>query len=498
MLPGKRYTVREIVRLLRRRRWLVLLPVALGTVTGVLAYQFLPRYRSETLISVVAHGVPDKEPTSGLVANIGERLQSTAEQVLTRSALARIIEDFDLYKQQRASGSLDAAVERMRRDIDVTPLSREPAIRIGYTNADPKNAQSVTARLAALYVKSRTPNRAAVNDTTGSSRIELQEAKRRLIEHEGKLEDYRRRFAGQLPSQLQSNLQALQVAQTQLQSLGESMNQARDKRAALQRQIATAQTIPADVSPGAAGSSAGGSTGTSIVQQLESARAKLDAAKMRDPSDYAEVLALEQSVRDLQTKLDHDTRRADAHVAALTAELETLEHRITADQVKEGRLKKRLAAYQARIDAVPARTSELADLMRQYTTLQEAYARLLLKEDQVNHRATPSKEPAADSFSIVDPPSFPRQPYNQAFRLAVLFGAPLTGLACAFMLLGFIEYRDLTFKCEEDAERVLAIPVLALIPIIEGKDDTARRRKWLSIIRRSAVLLIAASVSRIV
>jgi len=469
--------------------------VAFGTVTGVLAYQFLPRYRSETLTAAVSRGIPDKESTSTLAANTRDRLQSTAEQILTRDMIARIIKDFDLYRQQRASGSMDAAVERMRRDIDVTVQSGEPYIRLGYTNADPKVAQSVTERLTALYVKSNAP--AGVKDTTNGSRIELQEAKRRLIEHQGKLEDYRRRFAGQLSSQLQSNLQALQLAQTQLQSLGESMNQARDKRLALQRQIASAQT-PSDPSPSAFGLSAGGSTGTSIAQQLESARAKLDAAKMRDPSDHAEVLALEQSVRDLQTKLDDDTRRADAHVAALTAELETLEHRITADQVEEGRLKRRVAAYQARIDAVPARTSELADLMRQYTTLQEAYARLLLKEDQVNHTATPSKEPAADSFSIVDPPSFPRQPYNQAFRLAVLFGAPFTGLACAFMLLGFLEYRDLTFKCEEDAERVLAIPVLALIPIIEGKDDTARRRKWLSIIRRSAVLLIAAFVSRIV
>ena len=58
---------------------------------------------------------------------------------------------------------------------------------------------------------------------------QLEEAKRRLVEHEQKLEIFQRSHAGELPSQLQGNLQAIQSAQLLLQSVSESINRARER-----------------------------------------------------------------------------------------------------------------------------------------------------------------------------------------------------------------------------------------------------------------------------
>ncbi len=42
---------------------------------------------------------------------------------------------------------------------------------------------------------------------------QLEEARRRLLEHEKKLQEFRQRNNGQLPDQVQSNLQMMQSAQ---------------------------------------------------------------------------------------------------------------------------------------------------------------------------------------------------------------------------------------------------------------------------------------------
>jgi hypothetical protein len=54
------------------------------------------------------------------------------------------------------------------------------------------------------------------------------------------------------------------------------------------------------------------------------------------------------------------------------------------------------------------------------------------------------------------------------------------------LMIGFLEYRDSSFKTEEDVTRVLALPVLATIPVMENKAHPGRSSGG-----RAAVMLIA-------
>ena len=60
MLPGKVYTPDEVLRILWRRRWLLLVPLALAGGAAAIYSRTLPdRFRSETLILVVPQRVPE-------------------------------------------------------------------------------------------------------------------------------------------------------------------------------------------------------------------------------------------------------------------------------------------------------------------------------------------------------------------------------------------------------------------------------------------------------
>ncbi len=54
MLPGKTYSAQEVLRILWSRKWLILLPFAVGTTGSLISAARVPlQYRSETLIMVV-------------------------------------------------------------------------------------------------------------------------------------------------------------------------------------------------------------------------------------------------------------------------------------------------------------------------------------------------------------------------------------------------------------------------------------------------------------
>jgi protein tyrosine kinase modulator len=486
VLPGKKYTPNDILGIATKRKWLIVVPLAIGVVGGYFAFKRLPpQYRSETLIMVIPQRIPDTYVTPTVTGSVEDRLPTINDQILSRSRLERIINDFGLYKEARATGLMEDIVQRMRAEIDVKLVGKE-SFRVSYISRDPATAQRVTERLAGLYIEENLRDRENVTeDTSRFLESQLQDAKRRLIEHEHKLEEYRRRYAGQLPSQLPGNLQAIQNAQMQMQSLSESVNRGRERRLLVERQLADAQ-MPSAAPPVQPVSAAGEATApASAAEQLESAEARLEAFRLRYKPDHPDVRALERVISQLRIKVAEEAQRPAAsvpdrqlspsegarqkRVRDFQAELEVIDHQIAAGVAEQARLKNTIADYQAKVDVVPTRESELVELTRDYGTLQEAYSSLLKKQEDSKLAANLERRQIGEHFKILDAASLPEKPYNQKQKLLALVGGPLGGLVLGLALIGFLEYTDSTFKTDADVIGALSLPVLALVPVMQSE-----------------------------
>jgi polysaccharide chain length determinant protein (PEP-CTERM system associated) len=504
VLPGKKYSPEDILRIGLHRKWLIVLPFVAAVVGSYLLAHRLPRlYRSETLIMVIPQRIPDSIVKSTVLGSVAERLPSISEQILSRSRLERIINDFNLYPKERADGVMEDVVQRMRADIKGPTLVGKESFRLSYVSNDATTAQKVTERLASLYIEENLRDRE--NQAEGTNQFlesQLADAKRRLIEYETKLEEYQRQYSGQLPTQLPTNLQAIQNSQMQLQSVSDTLNRARERRLLVERQLADAQTLPAVAVLAETSANVQGPPTT--AQQLQSARARLETFKMQYTPDHPDVRALERTIRDLQARVDEEARRpAQPNVAAalspseaarqkrireLSADLDVIDHQIAAGTAEESNLKSTIASYQSKVDAVPTRQAELLELTRDYATVQTTYNALLAKQEDSKLAANLERRQAGEQFRILDPASFPEKPYNHLLKLQVGLGGSFAGLLFGLGLVGFLEYRDSSFKTEDDVLRLLTLPVLALVPILVPERE--RRSQH----RRRAVGLAAAVV----
>ena len=174
----------------------------------------------------------------------------------------------------------------MRNEIKVK-LEGKESFRVSYVNRDARTAQKVTERLASLSIEENLKDRRDLTDSANELlESQLQDAKQRLVDHERKLEEYPAQVSGQLPTQVTSNLQVIQSAQLQLQSLAEAMNRERERRLLLERQLgelvspdaATIATLPATPSGDGSGAAA-----VPPAVQLENARAKLAQMQTQYP-----------------------------------------------------------------------------------------------------------------------------------------------------------------------------------------------------------------------
>ena len=157
----------------------------------------------------------------------------------------------------------------------------------------------------------------------------------------------------------------------------------------------------------------------------------------------------------------------------LLAERENLDRQIARKQQEEARLRTEVTSYQARVEATPARESELIALTRDYETLQNIYTSLLSKREDSAVAANLEKRQIGEQFRVLDPARVPQTPFSPNRVQLNLMGL-LAGLGLGLGLAGLLEFRDATLKSEDDVRRCLSLPVLAAIPVLaEGHHECA-------------------------
>jgi polysaccharide chain length determinant protein (PEP-CTERM system associated) len=512
--------VGDALLILRRRAGLVMVTTALVSAATAAAVLLLPnRYRSETLILVVPQRVPETYVKSTVTAKIEDRLQSITQEILSRTRLERIIRDFDLYGAERRTRLMETIVEDMRKDIDVKVVKGD-AFRVAYVGDDAPTVMRVTNRLASLFIEENLRDREALAEGTNHFlEAQLADARQRLVEHEKKLEEYRRRFSRELPSQLAPNLQVIQNVQLQIQSLIDSANRDADRQAIVERQLRETER-EIDTESGAAVAVPGADALATVTpaadtaQQLAVARTTLAVMERRLGPAHPDLQRLQNTVRALEAKAAVDAHAiADegrpaapsspagamrqARTADLRMEIEQLDRQLALKRAEERRLRDVGQEYQQRIERVPARESELAELTRDYSTLQTLYQSLLAKQEESKIAADLERRQIGAQFKLLDPARVAERPFSPRRWVFDLIGMA-GGLALGLTLVGFTEHRDRTFNTSNEIRNELTLPVLAVVPLMESDDEQRRGAKRRFMVTWAIGVVVSACVPVIV
>jgi polysaccharide chain length determinant protein (PEP-CTERM system associated) len=524
MLPGKKYTPDDYARILWRRRWFIAIPaVVIASATFVVA-TFLPnQYRASTNILIIPQRVPENFVRPNVTENLNERLNVISKQIMSRTRLERIIQEFNLYERERKSMIMEDVVERMRKDINLNipkPRRREEAnnFSVAFTTGDPRRAMQVTERLASLFVQENVQDRTLRADQTDLFlKSQLDESKRRLEQQEKELAKFRRDNSGSLPEQVNSNLQLLQGAQNRMQAITESNNRDRDRLAILDKQLADLPAVSTLIpAPAPVNRRAGGEqNGTTAAQQLETARTELRNLQLRLKDDHPDVGRAKRVVAELEAKAEAEAlqqplsavtaapvqneaaaRATAARAEQIKNEMVEVRARIESERREAARLQESIAQLSGRVQMGPQLQSQLSQLMRDYDTLQDGYTALLKKSEESKLAMNLEQRQIGEQFQIIDGARVPERPISpDRFRIN-MFGI-LGGLALGLALVAFLEYRDTSFKSDDDVIATLSLPVLAVIPVMTnaGERRVARRRKLLLAASASVTcMLLAAAV----
>jgi polysaccharide biosynthesis transport protein len=506
------FDLQHYLALFRRRQIHFLVPLFLGWLAVWSLSWVLPsRYRSGTLILVEQPTMPKDYVTPNINDDLQQRMQSITQQILSRTRLLHIIDVRHLYADSHAKLSPDDQVERMRKDIEIElvrdPENRVNAFNVYYTAGDPYIAQQVTSQLTDLFIIENLEVRQRQSeDTTKFLEGQLESARESLAEQEEKIRMFKGQHVGELPTQVESNLQILSGLQSQLRTEEDALSSAKQQRVYLQSLLDQYRGMKIST-PAANGTPTGLSA---IDQELDHLRAQLADLSSHYTDKHPDVRKLKDQIAKMQRRRDQFLADAQAREnnssadgASQSSMLAQVQSQLQSNQVEISNrehaiadLEARVSEYQSRLNQSPVREQQLADLTRGYDQSKATYDDLLKKKNESAMATSMELLQQGERFRVVDPPSFPTKPGfpNRLKFCGIGLGI---GLALGAVVSGIFEFVDDRLYSEREIKALLPAPVICEIPVVNtaSEEHSRRLRLWCDWIATAVVLVVIGAGS---
>jgi uncharacterized protein involved in exopolysaccharide biosynthesis len=486
----------ELLDMLKRRLWWIVLPALIVGSIGAAVVVFLPKkYEVKAQVKIEEQRVDDP----GKLANnqkgtaTQREIQNAQYQVLQSDRIISILEDFD-WQDYREKDDTERweYTQRVQRNIKVNVLAKasdvgSTYIDIYYKDTDADRAETFLNALALRWQQDLQEG-----DIENLQR-DLATTKALLDEHEQSLL--------LIEKQISEKQQELEIFPSANPSTGRDQDPLLQRRQELEAQrdllvleLGAAKIRLDDLKQdfaeepatlllsAAAVAAAGSEAAKGLTLQIENK--KLSLAKLKPGN--SKYQALSDEIRSLETQkvklLELEQASAPEAQALPNPRKEDLRRQVDQEEreIKAGDGK--LADLEVQIDELTDKLRKRSDGMAQIHKLehelkshQDALAKASEKHENIrtNLRLLESRD---KPYSIVEPARAPKAPTEPNVFLLLSF-VVVAGIGLGFVLALGVEFSQPGFRSPGEAVRALSVPVLGVVDAISTGPER-RRRNW--------------------
>jgi len=490
------FDTQYIMDVLRRRLWYLLLPFFIISLATVVYCIKAPKtYKSSTLVLIQPQEVPTDYVRPLVTSDARSRLSILSQQVMSRPNVEGLIKKYNLYPEVQKSTTMYDAVEAMRSNISVNIRAKgtgdSPAsFEVSYVGADPVKVKDVAAAIADLFIDYNLKVRE--EQTEGTVKFierELARVREKLREKEELVRQFKTKYIGILPENMENNYRILQQLQQQMASLNDTLQQIENRKLVLRTQWGKTETLQVD---------------SQIPLTLDQLREQIKDLRSRYTERHPDVVRLATVI----ARMEQEHKEGHAAVSAslpgqgevpqmmpgqpeyLLSQLDMLDGEMEKYREERRKLGSAIEEYRRRLENGPKLEQMYVDLRRDYEQVDGSYQALLQRKLQAEMAENLERTQKGEQFRILEPANLPEKPFKPNIPKVLFVGFALA-LACSFGITFFREHLDKAFWDKKELESFLQLPVLASIPAIH----TGKNRSWGMFKRGFAVSMLVCLVS---
>jgi succinoglycan biosynthesis transport protein ExoP len=470
-LPSQDSTLREYMRVLIKRKWMVISVIAgIFLIVAVASLRQTPIYEAvgQIVVNKADSNLITFKDSVPVVDYYDQSDLDTEVRILQSDLMAlQVIRQLNLDKRPEFGGSdrtqanlvadplqsdsnrTSALLGSFRGNLKVTLIPNTRVMEIHYSSTDPQLAASAVNTLAATYVeqnfKTKFESTMQASDWLSKQLVDLQ---MKVETSQEKLVRYQREH------EILGTDEKQNIITAKLDELNKEMTVAESDR--MQKEAVYRQTESNDpVAIAAAIISDGpGTAGSGLLDKLHDQQASLriqvaELSTQFGPS-YPKVEQLDNQIKEIDHQLQLETSKAVDH----------LKQRYLAALQRETMLRAAFDKQKQEANKLNESAIEYSILKRDVDSNRTLYEGLLekLKEAGVTAGLRSNNFRIINEARVPSSPSEPNIPRNLSFALVL---GVISGIGLAFML----ENMDNTVRTPEQAQIISGLPSLGMIPL---------------------------------
>jgi polysaccharide biosynthesis transport protein len=523
----------------RRRKLILLTGVGLLTLSLTVAFLWPPTYKSTATILIEEQEIPSDLVRSTITSYADQRIETIKQQVMSRTTLWKVVEQFNLYQDLRKNSPAEEIVKRFIKDIEVEVISADVvdkrtqhatkatiAFMVAYQNQSPELAQKVANELTSLFLGENLKSRERQAQEATSF---LQQEADNLAQHIGamdeKIASFKHRVGGALPELMPLNQQMMNQAERELMDIDQQIRGHEERKSYLEGELATikpntpilsvtgerildsserVRALRAEFAGAAANlspdhpdimkmkqeidalekESGQGPDAEELSKRLLDARTTLATDMDRLGSEHPDILQARRKIASLEQEAgrlgtmsfaQRTQRPENPAYINLQAQLNSATSSLQALRKTRVDVKRRLQEYATRLERAPGIEPEYLVLTRDRDTSGQKYQEIRSRLLEAKVSEGLEVQRKGERFALIDPPSLPEKPYKPNRMAIVLLGCILA-VGGGVGLGAAAESLDHSIRTPDQLVALTQHFPLAVIPFMPNEDDVSRAR----------------------
>ncbi|MBU6482997.1 MAG: lipopolysaccharide biosynthesis protein [Nitrospirae bacterium] len=526
------------VAMFHRRRTLIVLVggVLLGLSLAV-AFLWPPVYKSMATILIEEQEIPSELVHSTITSYADQRIETIKQQVMSRTTLWKVVEQYNLYPNLRKTSPAEEVVKQLTKDIAVEVISanvvdkrtQQPtkatiAFTVAYQSNSPDLAQKVANELTSLFLGENLKSRERqAQEATSFLQQEAENLSKHIGEVDEKIAQFKHRANSALPELMPLNLQLMSQSDRELTDIDQQIRTLEERKNYLEGELAT-------IKPNTPIMSVTGERILDSSERLRSLRAQYAGASANLTPDHPDILKMKQEIEALEKETgqppeieeaskqlvdaratlatvserlgkDHpDVIQARRTIAALEQEVRQLESvpprrpmlrpenpayinlqaqlnsaTSSLDALRKTRadVKRRLQDYATRIERTPGMEPDYLFLTRDRDTSGQKYQEIRSRLLEAKVSEGLEVQRKGERFSLIDPPSLPEKP-DKPNRPAIVLLGFILALAGGLGSGAAAESLDHSIRTPKQLAQLTQLSPLAVIPFMPNEEDLSK------------------------
>ena len=469
----------------KRRRWLLILPaLAVFAIVAVVAAVLPNKYESRATILVEQPNIGADLVRTTVRPSSVEQLQIIGQRVLNRSRLRELIEEHDLFVEERENMPIDDVVGLMRSEIQLQAIRGDAlagraqagaiAFTVSFASRSPDEARQIVDQLTQMFLSENTLQRQlAARETTQFLDQEAQRAAQEVAEIEARLAEFKEANRYSLPEMQNLNMDLLQRRGDELARNDQDLRAINERVNQIQSQLA--QTSP--------------SRHVDRVRGLEAEYASLAA---RFTERHPDRVRIRRELESLRADASGDVN--NPAYTQLQNQLQTALGERRSLLAARADLQEKSAELEQHLSNASLIESDYRALTRDYDAAVTQLRDLRAKRLQAQLGESLEEEGRAERFVLIQPATLPMQP-SSPNRPALLFMGFVLAIGAGMGTVVARESVDNTVHGPHGVMRATGMPPLAMIPKIWTDADRSALLQRRVLITLAVIAAVGATLA---